>query len=287
MTDAPQSYRLLDSGNGRKLEQVGPYVLDRQAPQALWSPTQPRSRWRSADGLHHRSTEGGGHWEWSRQMPESWVIEIEELKVQARPTPFGHIGVFAEQAAQWAWMRRRISERVKDGSEVRILNLFAYTGLASLACAQAGAAVCHVDAAHGVVSWARENAELNGLSSAPIRWIVDDCRTFVEREVKRGRTYDGLMMDPPTFGRGAKRQVWKIEQHLHPLLRSCSKLLSEKPLFWILSSHTPGYTPLSLTNILRPYVNENPAILEPEEMVTEDESGSLLPAGAVVRASLL
>ena len=229
-----------------------------------------------ADAQHIRDASGGGHWEYRRRLAEEWEIEHGGVRMWMRPTPFGHLGLFAEHVAQWRWMQERIRGA---GRPVRVLNLFAYTGGASIACAQAGAQVSHVDAAKGVVDWARRNAELNGVSG--ISWAVEDVAVFVARERKRGRVYDGVVMDPPTFGRGPKGELWKIEEQISNLLPVIAAVLSPSPLFVVLSAHTSGFTGLTLTNLLQ---DSFPAgETESGEMVIEAVDGRPLPSGSFAR----
>jgi 23S rRNA (cytosine1962-C5)-methyltransferase len=234
-------YQLLDSGLEQKLERFGKFLLSRPCSQAVWKPVLPASEWKSADASFTREPAN----RWIGPLPASWVAEHQGIRFKLMPTDFGHVGMFPEHAMLWTWMR----ERLKPGSQ--LLNLFAYTGGATLAAAQAGAEVCHVDASKVAVSWARENCALNGLEKAKIRWIVDDVIKFLQREVRRGRLYDGIILDPPTFGRGSKGEVFKIEKDLPEILRLCFSLLSKNPSFLIVSSHTPGYTPLVLHHLLR------------------------------------
>lgn len=279
------TYALLDTGDGRKLERVGPFLVDRQAPHAFW-PKRDADAWRKVDAIHHRSEKGGGHWEMRKPMPESWIIGLAGLRVRIKPTPFGHLGLFAEQGASWKWMADRIAERVADGRRPRVLNLFGYTGLASLACARAGAEVCHVDAARGVVEWARDNQRLSGLEDRSIRWIVDDAVAFCRRELRRERRYDGIIMDPPTYGRGSRKETWRIEVDLPPLLDTCAELLSGSPLFFHLSCHTPGWTGTTLRNVLAAHLPDGESWgYEAGEMGIPEEGGRMLPSGTVVRAT--
>lgn len=269
-------YALLDAGDGKRLEQVGPYRLVRQAACAWWRPRRPASEWSAADAHHVRENTGGGHWVFKRKLPDSWPVEHGGVRLIVRPTPFGHLGVFAEHVAQWSWMQERIRAANRP---IRVLNLFAYTGGASIACAQAGAQVAHVDAAKGVVDWAARNAELNGVEG--ISWAVEDAAVFVGRERKRGRTYDGIVLDPPSFGRGKKGELWKIEEHLPALLPTLAELLSPTPLFVVLSSHTPGFTGLTLQNLLE---DAFPAgRVESGEMACPTEDGRPLPSGSFAR----
>ncbi len=275
-----EGYRLLDSGGGRRLEQVGPYRLDRQAAGAWWRPRLPAEAWAAADAIHHRSDAGGGEWELRRPLPESWAIEHGGVRMRVKLTPFGHLGLFAEHVAQWAWMQGRLREA---GGSPRVLNLFAYTGGASVAAAQAGARVSHVDAAKGIVDWARENAQRNGVDT--VQWVVEDAALFVQREHKRGRQYEGIILDPPTFGRGAKRELWKIEEQLPPLLAELSRILSPDAAFFLLSCHTPGFTPLALRNLLGDALGGRSGRIEEGEMFIPEAEGRALPSGAWSRWS--
>lgn len=235
------SYKLIDSGNQNKLEQFGDYLLVRPSSQAVWKPTIDAKLWKEADAVFTREP----HNKWIAQppLPQSWTVELAGIKFKLMPTDFGHIGIFPEHAELWKWMVPKLKKKSS------ILNLFAYTGGATLAAAKAGADVCHVDASKTAVAWARENAAINKLDK--IRWIVDDVIKFLRREVKRGNRYDGIILDPPTFGRGSQGEVFKIEKDLPVILELCFQLLSPKPLFLILSCHTPGYTPLVLHHLLR------------------------------------
>ncbi len=234
------SYKLLDSGNQSKLEQFGDYTLARPCSQAVWKPTLSEREWEEADSVFTREPSN----RWVGKLPQSWKMEWDEIIFKLSPTDFGHIGIFPEHALLWNWMKDRIRKKCS------ILNLFAYTGGATLVAAKSGAEVCHVDASKTAVSWARENAALNRLEKASIRWIVDDVIKFLKREVRRGSKYDGIILDPPTFGRGAKGEVFKVDKDLPIILDLCFQLLTDKPLFLILSSHTPGYTPLILHHLL-------------------------------------
>ena len=233
-----RDYRLLDCGGGERLERWGKYTLARPDPQAIWPRTEPEL-WKRADAVYHRSSTGGGRWE-IRSLPESWTIGWREQTFNIKPMSFKHTGVFPEQAANWDFIAQQVRAA---GRPVSVLNLFAYTGGATLAAAAAGASVCHVDAARGMVSWARENAKSSGLSDAPVRYIVDDCKKFVQREIKRGRRYDAVIMDPPSYGRGPTGEVWKFENDIAPFLELCAGVLSPEPLFVIISSYTAGISP--------------------------------------------
>lgn len=239
-------YEILDTSRGEKLERWGNYVLVRPDPQVLWDTERRLPGWRKPNAHYHRSSHGGGQWEFF-QLPEQWSIHYKKLTFQLKPFSFKHTGLFPEQAANWDWFSEKIRKAKRP---VKVLNLFAYTGGATLAAASAGAAVTHVDASKGMVGWARENAKSSGLESAPIRWIVDDCMKFVEREIRRGNHYDGIIMDPPSYGRGPKGEIWKIEEAIHPLVQSCAKLLSEEPLFFLINSYTTGLAPAVLSYLL-------------------------------------
>lgn len=271
----PAAYALLDSGEGRKLEQFGDYLISRPASQALWQ-CQHSELWKKADAYFTR--EPKGVWQGTTRLPMSWILDHVGLKFKVAPTDFGHLGIFPEHAETWKWMSECI--RPKD----KVLNLFAYSGGISLAAARAGAEVCHVDASKGMVAWARDNAALNGLQSASIRWIVDDVFKFLAREIRRGNTYEGIVLDPPSFGRGAKGEVFKIEEHLPQLLATCRQLLSKTPAFMILSCHTPGLTPISLQNLLSQCMKGTSGKIDAGEMVLRGEGDVLpLPSGTYAR----
>ncbi|MCJ7834762.1 class I SAM-dependent methyltransferase [Cuneatibacter sp. NSJ-177] len=246
IADQWNDYEILDTSRGEKLERWGNYVLVRPDPQVLWDTERRLPGWRKPNAHYHRSSHGGGQWEFF-QLPEQWSIHYKELTFQLKPFSFKHTGLFPEQAANWDWFSEKIRKAKRP---VKVLNLFAYTGGATLAAASAGAAVTHVDASKGMVGWARENAKSSGLESAPIRWIVDDCIKFVEREIRRGNHYDGIIMDPPSYGRGPKGEIWKIEEAIHSLVQSCAKLLSEEPLFFLINSYTTGLAPAVLSYLL-------------------------------------
>lgn len=275
-----ETYQLLDSGRESKLERVGPYLLVRPSPQAVWSPDLPEKEWSNADAVYIRSSTGGGNWDFHKRLPEKWEIEYRGLRFIIKPTGFGHLGIFPEHGDSWDWIEERIREVRRP---VNVLNMFAYTGGASLAAARAGGNICHLDASKGVVDWARENAALSGLSDRPIRWIVDDVAKFVQKEIRRDKKYDAIILDPPSFGRGAKGEVWKIEDDLLKLLNDCSQILSDNPLFILLSCHSPGFSPLVLQNLLAEMMKGRSGILSCGEMVIREETGRLLPSGAYAR----
>lgn len=249
LADRWTDYRLLDCGDGMKQEQWGPYTLVRPDPQALWPRSGGAKAWEKWDGFYHRSDEGGGRWEFRRPLPEHWTIRYQPLKLtfKIRPTGFKHTGLFPEQAANWEWFSEKIK---KAGRPARVLNLFGYTGAATCAAAGAGAEVCHVDASKGMVEWCRENAALSGLADAPVRTIVDDCLKFVRRECKRGRRYDAIVMDPPTYGRGGSGELWKLEDHLWELLIECRRVLDDRPLFFLINAYTARLSPTVAVNLL-------------------------------------
>ena len=240
-------YQLLDSGHGAKLEQVGPYRLARPAPQALWRPAHPPEVWDTAVACYGRRSSGAGVWTYKHPLPPAWVVAYCDLTLQVKLTDFGHLGFFAEHGPHWQWVRQHIHAARRP---IRLLNAFAYTGGMSLAAAAAGASVVHLDAADGIVAWARDNAQLSGLAAAPIRWVVEDVTKFLAREARRGHRYDAIVLDPPSFGRGSKGEVWKLERDLPALLERCAEVLSDEPLFVLLSAHTPGVTPLVLEHLL-------------------------------------
>ena len=264
-------YELLDSGDGRKLERFGRYVLARPCSQALWRPSLPAAEWSRADASFDR--EDGNRWHGRGNLPKEWTIETAGVKFRLGGTDFGHLGIFPEQRAQWKWIREVVEGRLNaDGRRPTVLNLFAYSGGSTMAAALGGAEACHLDASKGMVEWARENARLNGLADAPIRWIVDDAHKFMKREIRRGRRYDAIVLDPPTFGRGAGGEMYKIERDLCETLDLVKSLLSDDPLFVLFSSHTPGLSVRVAENMLGQLFPS--ARIESGEMLLE---GSSLP----------
>ncbi|NLW47824.1 MAG: SAM-dependent methyltransferase [Firmicutes bacterium] len=247
VSDGWQDYELMDTGDGERLERWGRFILRRPDPQVIWPATLGKKAWNEVHGHYTRSNSGGGRWDFLKGLPERWSLSYRSLKFYIRPTGFKHTGLFPEQAVNWDWLAGLIKTRT---SPIRVLNLFAYTGGATLAAASAGAEVCHVDAAKGMVTWARENANLSNLADRPIRWLVDDTIKFVNREKRRGRLYHGVIMDPPSFGRGPNGEIWKIEDELYSLTRLCAELLTEEPLFFLINSYTTGLAPGVLNNIL-------------------------------------
>lgn len=277
-------YHLIDSGNFLKLEQVGAVRMIRPSPQAVWSPRLSADEWQRWDVRYLRFSGGDGRWEKSPnwQAPKNWRMKLDELIFSLKMTDFGHLGFFAEQAYNWPKIRQLTERCHRKDSEVNILNLFAYTGGSTLAAAQAGAQVVHVDASKTSVAWARELAELNGLGDKPIRWIVDDAVKFVRREERRGRLYQGIILDPPSFGRGFRSEVWKIEENLIPLLASMANILDPDRGFVLLSSHSTGYTPLALENLMASFNVKGTPQLESYEMYVggNSQTQARLPSGA-------
>lgn len=247
LADKWKEYELIDMGNGEKLERWGDYVLRRPDPQIMWPMQSEWALWKNPHGHYHRSARGGGQWEHKKKYPEKWVINYKNLKFNISPTGFKHTGLFPEQAANWDWSMDLIKNAKRP---IKVLNLFAYTGGATVACAAAGAEVCHVDASKGMVTWAKENLETSGLGDRKVRFIVDDVVKFVEREIRRGNKYDAIIMDPPSYGRGPKGEVWQIEEKLYGLVELCTKVLSDNPLFFLINSYTTGLSPIILEHIL-------------------------------------
>ena len=243
-----QDYELLDATGGTRLERWGTALLVRPDPQVVWKSPQSSPRWATADAVYHRSEKGGGQWEYRRRLPEKWKIDWNGITLVVSPTGFKHTGVFPEQAVNWAWYQEKIKNA---GRPIRVLNLFGYTGGATLACAAAGASVCHVDASKGIVAWARENAAESRLADKAIRWIVDDCGKFVAREARRGAKYDAIIMDPPSYGRGPGGEIWKLEDSIYDLIDQCSAVLSDTPLFVAVNSYTTGLSPAVMEYILK------------------------------------
>lgn len=247
LADKWTDYRLIDSARGEKLEYWGKYLLRRPEPQAVWNIKNEKSLWKKSDGWYHRSKSGGGKWEFMNKVPEKWTINYNDLIFNIKPMGFKHTGLFPEQAVNWDWF----SDLIKNAKrEINVLNLFAYTGGATVAALAAGANVVHVDASKGMVTWAKENVISSGLQDRNVRYIVDDVMKFVQREFRRGKKYDAIIMDPPSYGRGPSGEVWKIENELYPLIEECMKILSDHPLFFLINSYTTGLSAQILTNIL-------------------------------------
>lgn len=281
IADKWRDYELLDCGGGEKLERWDKQFLVRPDPQAIWEASHRNPAWKQANARYCRSKSGGGHWE-KRKLPEQWKMHYGELTFQVKPMNFKHTGLFPEQAVNWDFVMDKIRNANRP---INVLNLFAYTGGATVACAKAGASVCHVDAAKGMVAWARENAQLSGLKDAPIRWIVDDCAKFVEREIRRGRKYDAIIMDPPSYGRGPSGEIWKLEQNLYPFVKLCAGVLSDKPLFVLINSYTTGLAPSVLGYLLQVIVGKKYGgnCTWDELGLRVTDNGLALPCGATGR----
>ena len=281
ISDKWKDYELLDCGRGEKLERWGDYTLVRPDPQAIWNTERTHRGWQRPDARYARSSTGGGQWE-QKRIPERWTVKYGALTFNIKPMNFKHTGLFPEQAANWDFAAQQIKSA---GRPIRVLNLFAYTGGATVACAAAGAEVCHVDAAKGMVAWARENAKSSGLEEAPIRWIIDDCAKFVEREIRRGKKYDAVIMDPPSYGRGPSGEIWKLEENLYPFVELVAGVLSDEPLFFIINSYTTGLAPSVLTYILESIVTKaHGGHTESGELgLPVSDNGLVLPCGATGR----
>lgn len=241
-------YELLDADNGKRLERWGDIILIRPDPQVIWHEGKIDDRWKQAHAVYHRSSTGGGYWEQLKHVPDVWTVEYEGLKFNLKPMGFKHTGLFPEQAVNWDLASKLIKEQDR---EISVLNLFGYTGAATLACLKAGAKVTHVDASKGMISWGKENANISGLSECPVRWLVDDCSKFVKREIRRGKKYDAVIMDPPSYGRGPGGEVWKLEQQIGELLTDISNIISDNPLFFFLNSYTAGISPTILNYMVK------------------------------------
>ena len=282
--DKWKDYSCIDAGNGEKLEQWKGIVLRRPDPQAIWA-VDNRTSWRKADAVYHRSKTGGGSWEYKKKLPESWTVNYRNLTFKVSPTGFKHTGLFPEQAANWDWMMDLIQSH-KD-ENIRVLNLFAYTGGATMACAAAGAAeVVHVDASKGMVNWAKENRDLSGLQNTKIRFIVDDCLKFVEREKRRGHTYHGILMDPPSYGRGPNGEMWKFEKEITGLIQACMEILYDHALFFLINSYTTGFSSIVLDNMMKTMIlpsHPDGIVTTGEIAIPLQERDLLLPCGIVGR----
>ena len=289
IADGWNDYEVLDTSAGEKLERWGDYILVRPDPQVIWNTPHKVREWKQKNGHYHRSNKGGGQWEFF-DLPEQWEISYGNLKFHLKPFHFKHTGLFPEQAVKWEWSGNLIREAKKKnpGKEIKVLNLFAYTGGATVACADAGAAVTHVDASKGMVTWAKENAAASGLANAPIRYLVDDCVKFVEREIRRGNHYDAIIMDPPSYGRGPKGEIWKIEEKIFPLVQLCTKVLADKPLFFLINSYTTGLQPAVLSYMLNLELKSRfGGTVEADEigLPVRGKQGLVLPCGASGRWS--
>jgi len=277
LADNWKDYEVIDCSKGEKLERWGDYILVRPDPQVIWDTPHKEKGWHKMNAHYHRSKKGGGEWEFF-DLPQQWSIHYRSLTFQLKPFSFKHTGLFPEQAANWDWFSELIK---KAGRPVKVLNLFAYTGGATIAAAAAGASVTHVDASKGMVTWAKENAASSGLADAPIRWIVDDCVKFVEREIRRGNHYDAIIMDPPSYGRGPKGEIWKIEESIHPLVKLCAQLLLDRPLFFLINSYTTGLQPAVLSYLIGTELKRFPGKVTADEIgLPVSSNGLTLPCGA-------
>ena len=274
-----QDYKLLDATDGYRLESWGGVILVRPDPQIVWKFEKKSPMWEKAHAVYHRSSKGGGEWEYRKKFPAEWNIKYDNMTFKVTPTGFKHTGIFPEQATNWDEYAKMIA---KENRELNILNLFGYTGGATLACAAAGAKVCHVDASKGVVAWGRENQQLSGLGDKPIRWIVDDCIKFVQREIRRGNKYDGIIMDPPSYGRGPNGEVWKLEDNIFQLLYLCSQILSDDPLFVAVNSYTTGVSPSVMEYMLDVMMRDKykGTVSAQEIGLTVQSTGMALPCGS-------
>lgn len=285
LADKWNDYEVIDCSAGEKLERWGRYTLVRPDPQVIWNTPKTEKGWKKMNGHYHRSSKGGGEWEFF-DLPKEWEICYslpikKELTFHLKPFSFKHTGLFPEQAANWNWFSSLIHEQTLRGHSIKVLNLFAYTGGATLAAAAAGASVTHVDASKGMVSWAKENAVSSGLKDAPIRWLVDDCVKFVEREIRRGNRYDAIIMDPPSYGRGPKGEIWKIEESIYPLVELCSRILTDDPLFFLINSYTTGLQPAVLSYMMHTVLGKYRGTVSADEIgLPVSSNGLVLPCGA-------
>lgn len=272
-TQGWSDYQLLDSGNGQKLERFGEVTVVRPDPQIIWKPSNAISLWQNADVAFQRTTKDQGIWKWRTKKRDSWLLQYRNLTFNVRLTPFKHTGVFPEQTVQWDWMEDKIK---KSNRPISVLNLFAYTGGASIMAAAAGARVTHVDASRPAITWARDNQKASGLEDRPIRWILDDALKFAQREVKRGVTYDGIIMDPPSYGHGPTGEIWKFNENFPQLMETCSQLLSENPLFFIINAYAISSSALMLENVLQDYLKNKNGEIEVGELVLQEQTTNRL-----------
>ena len=271
-----KDYEILDMANGEKLERWGNVVLIRPDPQIIWKNKSFPEKWNKANARYNRSSSGGGAWKYNSKVPENWQIKYKDLVFNIKPMGFKHTGLFPEQAVNWDWMISKIQNAKR---EIKVLNLFAYTGGATVACSYAGASVCHVDSSKGMTTWAKENIVSSGLKDRPVRFIVDDVVKFVNREIRRGNKYDGIIMDPPSYGRGTNGEVWKFEDNISDLVELCSKVLSDKPLFFLINSYTTGISSTVLENILRLNIKKDGKFSHGEIGLPMTNSKLILPCG--------
>ncbi len=280
IADQWKDYQLLETSDGNRLERWGDYILVRPDPQAIWQGNKNRNEWKHPNAIYHRSNSGGGRWE-IHSLPESWKVRYRDLTFRIKPMNFKHTGIFPEQATNWDFMSELIQ---KADRPIKVLNLFAYTGGATMACAKAGASVVHVDASKGMVQWAKENAALCGVADRPIRYLVDDCMKFVEREIRRGNTYDGIVMDPPSYGRGPGGEVWQLEETLYPFMTRVTQLLSPNPLFFVLNSYSTGLSASVMEYLLQLTLPKGlGGRFESGEIGLRTADGKAFPSGSVAR----
>ena len=274
-----KDYELIDTSDGERLERWGDIILIRPDPQIIWSTGRKNPLWRNAHARYHRSNKGGGHWETYRKVPDRWTIRYNQLVFNIKPMGFKHTGVFPEQAVNWDFAAEKIRN---ENRPLKVLNLFGYTGCATLSCMKAGAMVCHVDASKGMVQWARENAQSSAVADLPVRWLVDDCVKFVQREIRRGNRYDGIIMDPPSYGRGPGGEVWKLEEQLFPLVELCRQVLSDNPVFFILNSYTTGLSPAVMEYLLGVQLQQSfgGSVSSDEIGLRVTDTGLVLPCGS-------
>ena len=271
-----KDYEILDMANGEKLERWGDIMLIRPDPQIIWKDKSKPELWKKANAHYHRSKSGGGEWEYIKNVPNAWKIKYKNLTFNLKPMGFKHTGLFPEQAVNWDFM---ISKIKNANREIKVLNLFAYTGGATVACLSAGASVCHVDSSKGMTAWAKENVQASGLTDKPVRFIIDDVIKFVQREIRRGNKYDAIVMDPPSYGRGANGEVWNIEESLYMLVELCTKVLSDRPLFFLINSYTTGLSPTILANILSMTIKKKGKVTCGEVGLPMKDSSLVLPCG--------
>ncbi len=273
-----KDYKILDMADGQKLEKWGDVILSRPDPQIIWKSKSYPEKWKNINATYHRSKTGGGSWEFTKKMPQQWRIKYKELTFNIKPMGFKHTGIFPEQAVNWDWMIEKIRNAKRD---IKVLNLFAYTGGATVACSYAGASVCHVDSSKGMVAWAKDNIKSSGLEERPVRYIVDDVVKFVNREIRRGNKYDAIIMDPPSYGRGANGEVWQFENNIYDLVELCTKVLSDNPLFFLINSYTTGISSKVLEDILNLTINKeyNGKVTSGEIGLPMEDSKLVLPCG--------
>ena len=278
-----KDYEILDMANGEKLERWGNVTLVRPDPQIIWKQKSFPNKWKEVNAVYNRSKTGGGSWNYKKQMPKAWQIKYKNLTFNIKPMGFKHTGLFPEQAVNWDWMINKIENEKKHKKEIKVLNLFAYTGGATVACLSAGASVCHVDSSKGMVSWAKENVISSKLADKKVRYIIDDVVKFVQREIRRGNKYDAIIMDPPSYGRGAKGEVWQFENNIYDLVELCTQVLSDDPLFFLINSYTTGISAKVLENILRLEIKKKGTLSSGEIGLPMKNSEIVLPCGIYAR----